>query len=495
MNLLNLIKAEYKMNNHPSIKRNAILNIIRTLFSIVFPLITFPYATRILLPDGIGKTQFASGIISYFVMVAGLGIGTYGIRETAKNRDDSQSLTKVTKELFVLSLIPTVIAYILFGIALFVVPKFYEYRTLLIIYSATILFATLGVEWLYSGLEQYKYITIRQFAFQIFSLVAVFLFVRQKEDTLKYAAISVLANVGANACNFVHSGKYIQWFLPVKLNITKHLKPVFVLFGTRIAASLYVALDTTLLGFLCGDAQVGYYEAANKMTRVVVGLITSVTAVLLPRLSYYIEKRENSAFHNLLEQSFDVLILFALPLTVGLFLLSENIILIISGVQFLPAVSTMCMLSPLVLIIPLSGFLGNQIFLPLGKERISLYAMLTGAVVNIVLSVVFIKRFGAFGAAFASVLAETSITVFYFIIACRQKLFSCKLKTFGHCVIATIIMAAAVYFVNKFELNLFIKTSLSTVCGIVVYAFVLAILRNPTYLDLYNQIRNKIFSK
>ena len=157
--------------NLSSIKRNAFLNILRTLLSIIFPLITFPYATRVLQPEGIGKVQFSAGIISYFVMFAGLGIGTYGIRETAKKRDNRQELIKVTKELFVLNLIPTTIAYLLFGLALFVIPKFSSYRNLLIIYSSIILFTTIGIEWLYSGLEQYAYITIRQFIFQLFSLI------------------------------------------------------------------------------------------------------------------------------------------------------------------------------------------------------------------------------------------------------------------------------------------------------------------------------------
>lgn len=483
------------MTYQNSIKRNAVLNIGRTLLSIVFPLITFPYATRVLLPEGIGKTQFASGIISYFVMIAGLGIGTYGIRETAKKRDDAEALSKVTKELFLLNLVPTFISYILFGIALFFVPKFSAYRSLLIVYSATILFTTLGIEWLYSGMEQYSYITLRQFFFQICSLIALFIFVRQKEDVLKYAAISVFANVGANACNFVHSRKYIQWRLPVKLEITRHLKPVFILFGMRVAASLYVALDTTLLGFLTDDAQVGYYEAANKMARVVVSLITSVTAVMLPRLSYYVEKKDIASFKVLLEQSFNILILFALPLSAGLFLLSRNIILIISGVNFSPAVSTMRVLSPLVLVIPLSSFFGNQIFLPLGKERISLYAMLTGAVVNIVLSIIFIKRHGAFGAAFASLIAESSIVLFYFVVAVKQKLFSWKHTALVHCVVGVVVMTLTVFLVNQSNISLVPKTIISVIAGIFFYASVMFVTKDKTFLYICSCIKTKISKK
>lgn len=480
-----------KMTGHPSIKRNAVLNMGRTLLSIIFPLITFPYATRVLLPEGIGKTQFALGIVSYFVMVAGLGIGTYGIRETAKQRDDAESLSKVTKELFLLNLIPTFTSYILFGIALLVVPKFSAYRSLLIVYSATILFTTLGIEWLYIGIERYSYITLRQLFFQICSLIALFVFVRQKEDVLKYAAISVFANVGANTCNFVHSRKYIKWRLPVKLEITRHLKPVFILFGTRVAASLYVTLDTTLLGFLTDDTQVGYYEAANKMTRVVVSLITSVTAVMLPRLSYYVEKKDIASFRMLLERSFDILILFALPLSAGLFLLSQNVILIVSGFDFLPALSAMRVLSLLALMIPLSSFFGNQIFIPLGKERISLYAMLTGAVINIVLSVILIKCYGAFGAALASLVAETGIVLFYFIVAVRQKLFSCKPTSLVHYVVGVAVMLINVSLVNQSDISLVPKTIMSVITGMLSYAFVMFVMRDRTFLYICNCIKTR----
>ena len=481
--------------NLSSIKRNAFLNILRTLLSIIFPLITFPYATRVLQPEGIGKVQFSAGIISYFVMFAGLGIGTYGIRETAKKRDNRQELIKVTKELFVLNLIPTTIAYLLFGLALFVIPKFSSYRNLLIIYSSIILFTTIGIEWLYSGLEQYAYITIRQFIFQLFSLILLFIFVRQKNDVVKYGAICVFANVVANVCNFIHSRKYINWRKPVKLELKHHLKPVFILFGMRVAASLYVTLDTTLLGFLSGDAQVGYYESANKMTRIVVSLITCVTAVMLPRLSYFVEKNDKESFNNLIRQSFDILLLFSLPMTAGLFVLRNNIITIISGSRFLPAVPVMGILVPLVLVIPLSSFMGNQIFLPLGKENISFYAMFTGAVINLGLSVFLIKKYDAFGAAFASLLAETCITIFYFVVAIKQKLFSASKKSIVHYLFSTVFIATIIYLINCLNTNLYLKTILSIILGICFYAIALIILRDETFFNLYGQIKERLLKK
>lgn len=480
------------MEKEISIKRNVFLNILRTLLSIIFPLITFPYATRVLQPDGIGKVQFSSSIISYFVMLAGLGIGTYGIREVAKRREDKDELTKVTKELFFINLIPTVLSYILLAIALIFIPKLNAYRSIIIVYSSTILFTTLGIEWLYSGLEHYSYITIRQFCFQLVSLILLFIFVRNQNDTYKYALICVFSNVGANICNFIHSRKYINWHAKITPEAKKHLKPIFILFGMRIAASLYVTLDTTLLGFLTEDKYVGYYEAANKMTRIVISLLTSVPAVMLPRLSFYAEKKDSEAFNSLLENSFYITMMFAIPMTTGLFALSKNVILLISGESFLPAVTIMKVLSLLIISIPLSSFFGNQIFLPLGKEKISLYAMLLGAVINVFLSVILIQVWGAFGAAFASLIAETSITLFYLIVALKNKLFKIKIRSLLNYVLASVEMLIILHLANYLPIPMILKTIVVIILGICIYILFLIILRDKLFIDVINQIKNKI---
>jgi len=151
----------------PSLKKNAALNVFKTLLSLIFPLITFPYVARILLPEGIGKVNFAKAIIEYFVLISTLGIQIYAVREGAKVREDKYQLSKFSKEIFTINVVSTIVAYLLFFIALFYVPKFSEYRALLCIISATILFTTLGMEWLYSAVEDYEYITKRYIVFNI----------------------------------------------------------------------------------------------------------------------------------------------------------------------------------------------------------------------------------------------------------------------------------------------------------------------------------------
>jgi len=211
-----------------SLKRNAVFNVLKTIISLLFPLITFPYASRILMPIGIGKINFSNSIISYFGIIASLGISTYGIREAAKRKHDKILLSQFTFELFVLNLISTFIAYILLFVAIFFIPKFIEYRTILIVCSTTIIFTTIGIDWLYSALEEYGYIAIRSVLFQILSIILLFSFVKTPDDYIKYAAISVVSSVGANICNIFHARKFLSFKSLKKINIKQHVKPVLI---------------------------------------------------------------------------------------------------------------------------------------------------------------------------------------------------------------------------------------------------------------------------
>ena len=161
-----------------SLKKNAVFSFIKSFMNLAFPVVTFPYASRILMPEGIGRVNFANSIVSYFSMLAGLGIASYATREAAKIRQDKVLLSKFSKEVFFINLASTFISYVLFFIALFCIPKFSEYRTLLLVCSTTIIFTTIGMGWLYSALEEFRYITIRSIFFQFVSLIFLFLFVR-----------------------------------------------------------------------------------------------------------------------------------------------------------------------------------------------------------------------------------------------------------------------------------------------------------------------------
>lgn len=189
------------MSKTKSLKLNFIMNTILTMSQFIFPLITFPYVSRILLPEGTGKVSFATSVVSYFAMFAQLGIPTYGIRACAKIRDNREKLTKTVQELFIINFTMSLIAYVaLFG-AIALVPRLQQDKSLFLIVSLTILFNAIGMEWLYKALEQYTYITIRSIIFKFIALVAMFALIHQKSDYVIYGGISILA---ASALSLIH---------------------------------------------------------------------------------------------------------------------------------------------------------------------------------------------------------------------------------------------------------------------------------------------------
>lgn len=192
-----------------SLFKNAIFNLIRSCMSLIFPIITFTYATRILLPEGMGKIEFSKSFVAYFNIMAMLGIVNYGTREGAKIRDNRERLSKFAQELFLINIMSVCVVLVIFGVTLFCIPRLSDYLIILLIYSVTIPLTALGMEWLYNAVEDYKYVAIRTSLIQVASVILMLLFVRTKNDLWKYALIQVIASSGNNLLNFMHSCKYL----------------------------------------------------------------------------------------------------------------------------------------------------------------------------------------------------------------------------------------------------------------------------------------------
>lgn len=478
-----------KMKQQKSLKINAILNMIKTLMGVIFPLITFPYSSRILGPNGIGQVNFANSIVSYFSMIAGLGIGTYATREAAKIRDNNYELNKFSKEIIIINSTSTIVAYILFFISLFLVPKFHQYKILLCISSITILFNTIGLGWIYSAMEDYLYITVRSIIFQIFSLILLFTTVKTSEDIYEYCGLMVISSVGSNLLNFIHSRKYISIFQKTKIEIKKHLKPIFILFAMSVAVSIYTVLDTSMLGLLTDNTEVGFYSAATKINKLVLSLVSSLTAVLLPRLSYYTNQANKEDFNKLAYKGFSLLLLISIPSTLGLNLLSKNIILILNGIEFLPALEVMKILNPIVIIIGLSGFIGMQIFLPLKKEKWTLISVIIGAIVNFISNLIFIPKYGAYGAAISTILAESMVTITQLVLLRKLINIFIIIKQFIIYFFNSIIMYFPLIYIKKYISNIYTSTIVCMIVGIIIYSILLIIEKNEFIMYFLEKIK------
>ena len=293
------------MKKQKSIKKNFIYNTFLTMTNFIFPLITFPYVSRILMPSGTGRVSFALSLISYFTMLSQLGMPTYGIRTCSKVRNDREKLTRTVHELLCINLIMCVVSYILLALALIFVPALKEDRQLYIIVSFTILLTSIGMEWLYKALEQYRYIALRSIAFKFIALGAMFLLVHDQSDYIIYGFIAIFAASASNIFNFIHVRKYIDLKPVGGYHIRRHLKPLAVFFAMACATTIYTHMDTLMLGFMLTKKDVGYYNAAVRIKSLLLSIVTSLGAVLLPRSSFLIQTRQWGKFRKVSKKALD----------------------------------------------------------------------------------------------------------------------------------------------------------------------------------------------
>lgn len=467
-----------------SLKKNALYSFLKSFLTLVFPIITFPYASRILSPEGIGKVNFANSIVSYFVMIGSLGIGTYGIREIAKNRENDIETSKTLKELFAINLITTLIAYVMFIICLFFVKKFASYKNLLLICSLNIIFTPLGIDWFYRGLEEFKYITIRSFIFQLLSVIFLFSFVKTKENLLMYAIVGIISSIGSNICNIIHARKMFLFKINVKLEIKKHLKPIFIFFTAAICSTIYTTLDTSMLGFFSTDTQVGYYSAANKINKMILGVITAVISVILPRLSFYMQKNRREEFFQLANRCFRYIMIISVPSFFGLIIIAEPIIILFSGKDYLPAVITMKILSPIISVISMGIFLNGNVLPSLKKEKFGLIAVSIGAFINFVLNIFFIKKWQAFGAGLSTLITESCITLVQLFFTKNLFIGKQNFITLIKVIISSFVMFFLTGFICNFFKNPILQIVISVILGVIIYSLMLFLLREKEFLDL-----------
>lgn len=483
---------EYK---EKSLKKNFCMNAILTMSQFIFPLITFPYVSRILLAEGTGKVSFATSIISYFAMFAQLGIPTYGIRACAQVRNDKKKLSKTTQEIFIINIIMSILAYIVFFIAVCNVPRLKDEKILLIIVSSTIFFNAIGMEWLYKALEQYTYITIRSVIFKFIALMAMFLLINQQSDYIIYGAISIFASSASNIFNFVNVHKYISLRPVGKYNFKQHLKAVSVFFALSCAATIYVNLDTVMLGFMKTNADVGYYNAAVKIKTILVSIVTSLGTVLLPRASYYVEHGLKEDFYRITQKAINFVFLVATPLMLYFVFFAKEGIFFLSGNNYSGAIVPMQIIMPTLLFIGLTNSMGMQILVPLGKENIVLYSEIVGAIVDLVINYILIPKYASAGAAIGTLVAEIAVWIVQYIYLRKQIKDAYKNVRYGILILALFLGSIVSLWVKSVFSGSFIVLLISAILFFGVYFIILTIAKEPLIYKIEEGLLTKLKKK
>jgi O-antigen/teichoic acid export membrane protein len=386
----------------------------------IFPIITFPYAARILGPEGTGTVNFAQSYCQYFVFFAALGIPIYGVREIAKTKDDLYLRSKIFFEINLIRVLATIVALIPYFVIVLSFSKFNNNLTLYYWGAMFIILNTTSLEWLFTGLEDFQYITTRSILSKIAAIIFLFIFVKTERDIVPYFLVTTLTVAFNGFFNIKFALNYISferlnW---QSLDLRKHLGPLFHIFGGIAAITIYVLLDTVILGLVSSDKAVGLYSTASKICKICVTIITALGTVLIPKLSYAVAQNDQKSIDELLKKSFVFVFTFGLPMSVGIFALAPELVIAFSGHEFLSAIPTIRILSPTIIVIGLANIFSLQILTPLGKDKYVMLASIAGAIVSVLTNIILIPLLDENGTAIANVVAQSVVTActFYFAV-------------------------------------------------------------------------------
>lgn len=442
--------------------------------------------------DNLGKYTFASSIISYALLVATLGVPTYAIRECSKVRDDKAKLSELASQIYTINIYSTIIAYILLALVMLLARPLDKYRDVIVILSVTIGCTTLGADWINNVSEDFKFITLRTVAFNLLSIVLMFLFVRKPEDYVTYALITVVSSAGANILNIFYRKHYCRIGLVRNINAARHLKPIIVLFSLQLVQIIYVNSDVTIIGIVRTDEEVGYYSAAVKIYNFIQTLMNSVVFVVLPQLSQAYEKKDTAKINSLLRYALNFTLGLGLPCLVGTNVIAKEIISLLAGEEYLACITSLRILTVALFWSFLGGFLGNLIMIPSGRENISLYSSIVSAVVNLVLNLILIPRWGIEAAAFTTALSM--LIGFFFKLPFVGKEVSVRpLKNMlvgpliGCCVIVLIGFGFSFLPLHT-AVRFILVVALSAVC----YGACLVLFRNPLGTEAWNAVKQRL---
>lgn len=474
-----------------SVKVNYILNLINTGTQMLFPLITFPYVCRVIEADGIGQINFFQSIISYISLFTCLGIPMYAIREIARDRSDVVQMNRTAMEILLLHSMLTLVGYAIVAILCLTVPQIQVNIPLFLILSLTIFFTAIGCEWFYQGIEDFKYITIRGLIIKTVSVVLLFILVKSKTDLLYYGCYTVFGVLGGNIFNFFRLRKYIHRknIIFSELHIKRHIKPVLKVFSFSVVTSIYLQLNTVLLGILKNALAVGYFAAATKVMQMLLTMSACLGSVMMPRASHLIAENREDEFNRLIQKSYDFTLAIALPMTIGLIFCAPSLITALCGVKFEHSILPSQIIAPIILMVAISNVFGIQVLFPKGKINVVTLCCGIGAVADLILNLCLIPFFSYIGTSIAYLGAEVATTVSMYFIGRKYIPIIYFKKSHLTYALGCIVMALALYGISLLQLPTLTILLLQGCSGVLAYFIILCICKDEMLVQILSKIK------
>jgi O-antigen/teichoic acid export membrane protein len=455
-----------------STRKNFIYNFILTGSNLFFPLLTFPYLSRILGAEGLGICNFIMSYGQNFIIIAALGMPVYGSREIAKVGEDKAKRSKLFFELLSIHLLFTFFLLIIYITSVFSYDNFKNYKNLALLGGSLILFNVFSLEWLFTGINNFKYITIRSIFIRALSIIAIFLFVKKKNDFAIYFIILICTVFFTVLVDVYYARKFISRKIILSFKgILLHVKPVFILGIYMVLTSIYSVLPATLLGFLSTKLAVGYYYGANRIIRMVISVFSALITVMIPRLNQVLEEKGKNEYLLLVNKSLNVVISFGIPITFLVFLLANPIVMLLAGENFIKSILLIQIMAPIILIVAFAQVFVLLILSVHRKDKNMVSLSFIGMTISLLINIIFIPHFAEKATAFSQLIAEFLVTLISFFLARRVLDFNFPIKTFFLNLVFVIPFLLITYLSLRYLRNNFLIIAMSSFCCGLYFVF------------------------
>lgn len=475
-----------------SLSVNTLLNVIKTSLSILFPLITYPYALKVLGVEKMGAITYVNSIVAYFSLFAMLGVSTYAIREGAKVREDKAQFSSFVNQVFTINIITTITALIMLLVIINLVPQFNGYAILFTVLGCNIWLTTIGVDWINVIYEDYVFITIRSIITYIIFSVFLFIFVKNEQDYVVYAMLQVLSNGIICISNWVYCRKYTRIKIVRQPHLKKHLPRLVVLFANSLAVSIYVNFDTTMLGWMKGEYEVGLYAVSTRIYSIIKSIMIAVYSVSIPRLATYYGQKKIDDFKKLYTQLWCCFAVLLIPAGIGMLCVARDIVYIFGGESYLPSASALEVLSIALIFSIFGGLVTSCLNVTIHREKENLIATLASSIINCGLNLVFIPAFSYTGAAVTTLIAEVFVLVYCYVRVPRMNTyldFAVVKKNLIQALIASAPIIIVSCVANHMIENIVLRLAIIIICSALLYIIIQLIQKN----DIIKSICNRSF--
>lgn len=446
-----------------STNKNFLYNVIYQVFIFIIPLITTPYVSRVLGVNNVGIYSYTYSIVYYFILAAMLGINNYGAREIAKASNNKEKLSKTFFSIYFLQLICCSIMIILYIIVSGIYQ--YEYKSIMLIQLIYLISCVFDINWFFFGLEKFKITISRNIIIKLLSLILIFAFVNSRNELWLYTLIMSGSTLLSQIYLWFYVKKEVYFYRPTFKDIFKHLPECLVLFIPIISYSIYRVMDKTLIGAISDTTQLGNFESAEKIINIPISFITALGTVMMPHMS----KSSDEEYTEKLRATFKLCFFFIIPMIIGLFVISNDFSNIFFGKEFTLTGDIIKYLLPTILFSAITNVIRSNYLIPKGKNKVYVVSTILGAIVNLILNLIFIKKYGALGACIGTIAAEFTVML-YQVISTRKvinyfKVFKIGMPFF----IQSVIVGIIIYSIGLGISNIYLKLAIQVLIAIIIY--------------------------